>query len=191
MSHAECRGVVLVAPWTRRCETFISARAGMSELLSLASEHNELRIDESSTSRRSYVVKVFVYSTLPPPDLSERFKTNAPRHLEGSAEYAMYFLSDKAEMFKGMLAFRTMHLSNLPAEKAPLLEEIRILLAFVSSHSVGRQNRRSSVAALRRVGNMLPSLVVSGKRKRWEEIIEKVSTWKQTVRSKVEEDVPA
>jgi hypothetical protein len=38
---------------------------------------------------------------------------------------------------------------------------------------------------------MLPSLVVSGKRKRWEEIIEKVSTWKQTVRSKVEEDVPA
>jgi hypothetical protein len=183
--------VVLVAPWTRRCEIFISARAGMSELLSLASEHKELRIDESSTSRRSYVVKVFVYSTLPPPELSERFKKNAPRHLEGSAEYAMYFLLDKAQIFKGMLDFRTMHLSNLPAEKAPLLEEIRILLAFVSSHSVGRQNRRCSVAALHRVGNMLPSLVVSGKRKRWVEIIEKVSTWKQTVRSKVEEDVPA
>lgn len=35
-----------------------------------------------------------------------------PRHLEGSAEYAMNVLLDKAEMFEGM------HLSKLPAEKA-------------------------------------------------------------------------
>ena len=204
VAHSECRGVVLVAPWTTRCETFISARAGMSELLSLASEHNELRIEESSTSRRSYVVKVFVYSTLPPPDLSERFKTNAPRHVEGSAEYAMYFLSDKTEILKGMLGFRTMDLANLPPQRAPLLEEIQHLLAFVSSHSVGRQNIRSSGAALRRVGNMLPSLLVSAKRKRCEEILEKpstrkrceeilekASTWKKSVRSNVDEDVPA
>jgi hypothetical protein len=36
-----------------------------------------------------------------------------------------------------------------------------------------------------------PDLILLGERKRWVEIIEKVSTWKQTVRSKVEEDVPA
>jgi hypothetical protein len=34
------------------------------------------------------------------------------RHLQGSAEYAMNVLLDKAEMFEGM------HLSKLPAEKA-------------------------------------------------------------------------
>jgi hypothetical protein len=85
VEHSECKGVVLVAPWTRRCEILISARAGMSELLSLASEHEELRIDESSTSRRAYVVKVFVYSTLPPPELSARFKhkcAKAPRRFD-------------------------------------------------------------------------------------------------------------
>ena len=191
VEHSECKGVVLVAPWTTRCEIFISAHAGMSELLSLASKTEELRIDESSTSRRSYVVKVFVYSTLPPPDLSERFKQNAPKHIEGSGQYAMYFLWDKAQIFKGMQNFCTTQLSKLPAEKALLLEEIRILLAFVSSHSVGKQSKRCSVAALHRVGNILPSLLVSRKRKRWDGIIEKISTWKQAVRSKVEEDVPA
>jgi hypothetical protein len=189
--HSECKGVVLVAPWTTRCEIFISACTGLLELLSLASEHEELHIEESSTSRRSYVVKVFVYATLPPPEVSELFKKNAPGHLDGSTDYGMYFLLDKAHIFKGMLDFRTMHLSDLPAEKAPLLEEIRILIAFVSSHIVGRQSRRCSVAALQRVGNMLPSLVVSYKRKRWVEILAKISPRKQAVLSKVEDGIPA
>ena len=43
---------------------------------------------------------------------------------------------DKVHIFKGMLDFRTMHLITLPAEKAPLLEEIRILVAFASSYPI-------------------------------------------------------
>jgi hypothetical protein len=74
------------------------------------------------------------------------------RAVQDEAEYVRYFLSDEAEMFKFSRAFRTKHLSYLPAESAPLLEEIRMLLAVVSSYSVGRQNRGSSGAALRRVG---------------------------------------
>jgi hypothetical protein len=64
-----------------------------------------------------------------------------------------------------VLDFRTVHLSDLPAEKAPVLEEIRILIAFLANTAgAARQNKRSSLAALERVGNMLPSLSVSGKR---------------------------
>jgi hypothetical protein len=37
------------------------------------------------------------------------------------------------------------------------------------------------VAGLDRVGNMLPSLVVSGKRMGWVVIIEKISPWKQSL----------
>jgi hypothetical protein len=164
VEHAECSCVLLVAPWTEKCDNFIAGRVGMPQLLNLASEHGEVHIEESGTSRSAYVVKVFLYSKLPPPELRSRFNKSLPMRLEGSREYAIHFIIDRPELFKGVLESPTVQLSDISAEKAPLLEEIRLLIAFVSSTSAERQKRRCSVAALVCVGNKFPSQSVTSKR---------------------------
>ena len=146
VEHAECRCVLLVAPWTAKCDSFVLSRGGIPELLHLASEHGELHIDESGNSRRAYIVKVFLYATLPPPELCARFNKNGPMHLDSSKAYAMYFLRDREDIFKGLLDFQSGHLADLPAEQAPFLEEIRNLIAFLAnSAGAARQNKRSSL----------------------------------------------
>ena len=102
VEHSECKGLLVVAPWSKSCENLIAARAGLTTLLSLASANVELHIDESGGSRRPYVVKVYVYSPLASPELSARFKNNEPMQLEDLKGYAMYFLFDRTHIFIGM-----------------------------------------------------------------------------------------
>jgi hypothetical protein len=76
VEHSECKGMLLVAPWSVRCEEWIKNMAGLPDLLKLASESGELKSDESGHSRLPYVVRVFIYSTLPAENIIARFKTN-------------------------------------------------------------------------------------------------------------------
>ncbi len=59
VEHSECKGMLLVAPWTVRCAEWIKDMAGLPDLLKLASESGELKIDESGASRLAYVMVSF------------------------------------------------------------------------------------------------------------------------------------
>ena len=156
--------MLLVAPWSVRCAEWISTMAGLPDLLRLASESGELKIDESGGSRDPYVVKIFIYSTLPAQNIIARFKKNTPVFLERTTQYAMYLLFDPPQMLKGMAGFGSVHLGNLPEEKRPFWKEVCILVEFIAFRCGEHKKKRSTYAALERLVNWRPLSGVCGKR---------------------------
>jgi hypothetical protein len=103
VQRSDGTGVLLVAPWSTRCDNFIWWLGAIPHLLKVASEHWEVHLDASGTSRRAYVEKVFLYFSLPPLEQRAPLNKSAPVHSEGSREYASYFRSDTVHILKGMV----------------------------------------------------------------------------------------